>query len=36
MPVILDETDFERWLSAVCDDAKGLVASYPSQLMGMA
>lgn len=33
MPVILDETDFDRWLTADWDDAKGLVASYPSQLM---
>ena len=35
MPVILDETDFDRWLTAEWDEAKGLVTAYPSQLMAM-
>jgi len=33
MPVILDEADYEAWLTADWDDAAKLVAAYPSQLM---
>ena len=33
MPVILDDADYDAWLSAPWDDASRLVAAYPSQLM---
>lgn len=33
MPVILDEGDYDRWLTAPWADAVRLVAAYPSQLM---
>jgi putative SOS response-associated peptidase YedK len=33
MPVILDEGDYDRWLTADWADAARLVAAYPSQLM---
>jgi len=36
MPVILDEEDFDRWLTEPWDQAKGLVTAYPSQLMAVA
>ena len=34
MPVILDEGDYDRWLTADWQDAARLVAAFPSQLMG--
>lgn len=33
MPVILDDADEARWLSAPIDEALDMVTSYPSQLM---
>lgn len=33
MPVILDDADYDLWLSADWTDARRLVAAYPSQLM---
>jgi putative SOS response-associated peptidase YedK len=36
MPVILNAVDHDTWLTAPWDEAKGLVSSYPSQLMAMA
>jgi len=33
MPVILDEADYDRWLTAEWADAARLVATYPTQLM---
>ena len=36
MPVILHDDDYDRWLYGSWDELKGLVASYPSQLMQVA
>jgi len=36
MPVILDEIDYETWLTEDWKNATGLIASYPSQLMAIA
>lgn len=36
MPVILQEGDYEGWLSGDFDQACGLAAPFPSQLMAMA
>lgn len=36
MPVILHETDFDRWMTATYDDAVALAQPYPSQLMEVA
>jgi putative SOS response-associated peptidase YedK len=36
MPVILDEGDYDRWLTADWPDAQSLVTAYPSQLMTIA
>jgi len=36
MPVILDETDYDTWLTAPWPQAHALAAPYPSQLMTMA
>lgn len=33
MPVILDEADYDGWLAMPWEDARSLVAAYPSQLM---
>ncbi|WP_428969100.1 hypothetical protein ACQR50_16235 [Sphingomonas sp. Xoc002] len=33
MPVILHDDDYERWLTAPIEDAFGLAAPFPSQLM---
>ena len=33
MPVILDEADYDAWLTAGWDEAAQLVTAYPSQLM---
>ena len=33
MPVILDEADYDTWLTAEWQDSARLVATYPSQLM---
>lgn len=35
MPVILHDEDHDRWLTADWDEARALVAPYPSQLMTM-
>lgn len=35
MPVILHEEDYDRWLTCNYDDAIGLAAPYPSQLMAV-
>lgn len=35
MPVILEETDHEAWLTAPWQEARRLVTAYPSQLMAM-
>jgi putative SOS response-associated peptidase YedK len=35
MPVILLAEDHERWLTGSLDDATGLQAGYPTQLMAM-
>jgi putative SOS response-associated peptidase YedK len=36
MPVILDEADYDLWLSAEWPKVARLVAPYPSQLMAVA
>ena len=33
MPVILDEADYDRWLTGSDVDARGLAVPYPAQLM---
>lgn len=33
MPVILEDADYDPWLTADWQDAARLVATYPSQLM---
>lgn len=33
MPVVLDEADYEKWLTADWDDVKRLACPFPSQLM---
>lgn len=35
MPVILQETDYQAWLTAQWEEAKALVTPYPSQLMSV-
>nr|WP_294851700.1 SOS response-associated peptidase family protein [uncultured Sphingomonas sp.] len=35
MPVILDPPDYRKWLTADFDEARTLVAPYPSQLMAI-
>lgn len=36
MPVIVDDDDYERWLTAPFDDVLKLASPYPSQLMAVA
>lgn len=35
MPVVVDEADYDRWLTADYDDAIALATPYPSQLMAV-
>ena len=35
MPVILQEADYQTWLTAEWDEAAKLVAPFPSQLMAV-
>jgi putative SOS response-associated peptidase YedK len=35
VPVIVDDDDHERWLTAPVKDALGLAVPFPSQLMAL-
>jgi len=35
MPVVLDDADYEGWLTAPWDNARQMVGAYPSQLMAV-
>lgn len=36
MPAIVDDNDYERWLTAPVEDALGLAVPFPSQLLRVA